>query len=185
MLSYTPVTCCKCWIWRVQGSGKVVCLTGWKSICLRQYGPSIISLWRINRNSYPKNVFLCHNFSNLMWVCVRVFVCVCLLGASAVAHWAQTDPFMRRLNSTLLTVISCRCVCSGWIFLGSVLICAHSSLIVVFLEPQYHCSTVFYFGTAIGSDFEVSEHFFFNALFLILVFLCSPLYSSRLSSNNF
>lgn len=167
MLSYTPVTCCKCWIWRVQGSGKVVCLTGWKSICLRQYGPSIISLWRINWKPYPKNVFLSqkrvlmsHFFQLNVGVCACICLCVCLLGASAVAHWAQTDPFMRGLNSTLLTVISCRCVCSGWIFLGSVFICAHSSLIVVFLEPQYHCSTVFYFGTAIGSDFEVSEHFF-------------------------
>lgn len=132
-----------------------------------------------------KRVLMSQFFQLNVGVCACICLCVCLLGASAVAHWAQTDPFMRRLNSTLLTVISCRCVCSGWIFLGSVLICAHSSLIVVFLEPQYHCSTVFYFGTAIGSDFEVSEHFFFNALFLILVFLCSPLYSSRLSSNNF
>lgn len=68
---------------------------------------------------------------------------------------------------------------------GSVFSCAHSSLTVVFWEPQYHCSTVFYFGETNNRLRFSSKRTFFNALFLISIFLCSPLYSSRLSSNNF
>lgn len=99
VLLHTLFTCCKRLVWRVQGSSKVVCLTGWKSTCSRQYGPSVMLLWQMTRKSSTlshKCVLMSHFFP----------VCLSFSGSSAVAQWAQTCEEEVELNDAGCNVLS-------------------------------------------------------------------------------